>query len=81
MFIKTTFLLVSLAFSNGEPIEGSLVKYERYLTKDTCEHMATHLIEVINASPELIAMNEEMGVDQLKVACVEEDHSADYKEL
>jgi hypothetical protein len=82
MFIKATFMLVSLAFLDGEPMPGTLVEYDYFLTEKQCEHMAEHVVEAFNGSPQLQKLyHEDLGADRVQVGCIKQDHTEDYKEL
>jgi hypothetical protein len=82
MFVKATWLLISVALdSGGEIIDGSLVKYDNYLTENQCQHMIPHLTDAINTTPEVREAYDAINAASVKVACFRQDHTQDYKEL
>lgn len=76
MFIETLYLLVALYMVGGEAVEHKV--YGQYLEANTCEHMATHLVDVHN-QPTVGQKFIDAGIEQVKVVCVEKD-VAEWKE-
>jgi len=76
MFIQTLYILVALYMVGDEPIDHKI--YGQYLEASTCEHMATHLVDVHN-DPSVGQKFIDAGVESVKVLCVEKE-VAEWKE-